>query len=453
MKTLHARLTAVLILAAVAAVWAATIGPAGGPQVGLGRYSTVQLAANCLLWLPALLACYVVLGGQAWKRRTARAGLCLAGVLLAVVLVELPAALGLLDYRTLLFPRLSGGPGPDHLRRDGELVFRHLPYGSNDQVVTEQPGSSPGGGEQVKIECRFDRHGFRNPADLDAAELVLIGDSFVEGFKVPQPQTSAAELRRILPAEVCNLGHDDYGPPQELIVLRRYGLPLSPRVVVWFFFEGNDLLDLEDHRAATTGWQGLLTRGDGMAARGFCLNALKRLDLWMAPLRWRDPGLLRDFSARLLPEIGDGRVVMHFGGYYGWGQAELSPRELELWAKAQDVLEQARSLCREAGVELLLVNIPTKFRVYRDLCVPTDDGRPGCWKLSDLPDRLRQWSAAAGVEYLDLTAALTSAARRGPLVYFADDGHWTRHGHAIAASQVAQVIRRAGWLDADPASP
>ena len=40
---------------------------------------------------------------------------------------------------------------------------------------------------------------------------------------------------------MANLGVAGYGAAQELIVLNRDALPLQPRVVAWFFFEGNDL--------------------------------------------------------------------------------------------------------------------------------------------------------------------------------------------------------------------
>ena len=253
----------------------------------------------------------------------------------------------------------------------------------------------------------------------------------------------------MLQVDVCNLGHDDYGPPQELIVLRRYGLILHPRAVVWFFFEGNDLIDLEDHQNATTAWRGYLTRGNSIAARSFCLNALQRLDLWIDPWRWHDPGLLRTPTARLLPSMGDGQVVMYFGGYYRWGLPDLSPRELALLAKTQDVLQQSQSLCNQQQIEFLVVNVPTKFRVYRDLCMPGKDSKRGRWHLNDLPDRLDQWCAAAGIEYLDLTPALKSAAEEGPLVYFAEDGHWTAHGHAVVADEIAGFLRKAGWLVSD----
>ena len=44
---------------------------------------------------------------------------------------------------------------------------------------------------------------------------------------------------------MINLARGAYGPQQELIVLKRYGLAYEPRFVVWQLFEGNDLVDAE----------------------------------------------------------------------------------------------------------------------------------------------------------------------------------------------------------------
>src|SRR5690606_26811851 len=55
----------------------------------------------------------------------------------------------------------------------------------------------------------------------------------------------ARRVGRTLERSVVNLGRGAYGPTQELIVLRRYGLSYTPDVVVWQLFEGNDLGDAE----------------------------------------------------------------------------------------------------------------------------------------------------------------------------------------------------------------
>ena len=48
-----------------------------------------------------------------------------------------------------------------------------------------------------------------------------------------------------LDTDVVNLGQAAYGLKQELGVLRRFALPLRPRLVLWFLFGGNDLRDVE----------------------------------------------------------------------------------------------------------------------------------------------------------------------------------------------------------------
>ncbi|OHB71204.1 MAG: hypothetical protein A2V70_10960 [Planctomycetes bacterium RBG_13_63_9] len=449
---MYARVTVILIILATAAMWAATIRPADGFAVGIGRYRVEVLAVNVLATYLALLLCYVVLGRRSWKIRAARAVLSLSAILVALLLVELPAALGLVDYREVLYPRLASLEGPDQVQRDPELVFRHPGHGRFEHEVTVQPDDPPApkdapAGRQRKVVYRYDRNGFRNPHDLRQADVILIGDSFVEGFAVAEERTCSAQLARLLDVEVANLGHDDYGPPQELIVLRKFGLPLRPRVVVWFFFEGNDLLDLADFEIALGGWRRWLTRGEGFAARCFCLNALERVDLFLEAFRWRDCGLRRKRSARLLPEIRDDDVTMQFGEHYGFGAAELSPYELGLLPKAQEVLAEAKAVCDRSDVRLLVVCVPTKFRVYRDLCMAPEDSQPEGWHVSDLPDRLARWCRAAGIEYVDLTAALQSAARQGPLVYFVDDGHWSPEGHRVVAEAIAEQIRQSGWLE------
>ena len=94
------------------------------------------------------------------------------------------------------------------------------------------------------VDVAYHRNGFRNDEDLTRADIVAIGDSFVEGAETPRSLTVVGELGRRLGVTVANLGQSGYGPQQELVVLRRYGLPLAPKNVVWFLFGGNDLSDV-----------------------------------------------------------------------------------------------------------------------------------------------------------------------------------------------------------------
>jgi len=94
------------------------------------------------------------------------------------------------------------------------------------------------------VEFQSDEHGFRNPEGLhdEQPRAVVLGDSFARGYCVDKD--IAATLRESL-GSVLNLGVDDAGPLVELAAFREIAAPLRPRLVVWLFFEGNDLQDLE----------------------------------------------------------------------------------------------------------------------------------------------------------------------------------------------------------------
>ena len=94
-----------------------------------------------------------------------------------------------------------------------------------------------------------DEHGFRNPAPWDSltGAVTLIGDSFTQGTCVDDERSIAGHLRRGQ-NRVLNLGVAGIGPLHELAILKEYALQSSPSLVVWLYFEGNDLIDLNDEK-------------------------------------------------------------------------------------------------------------------------------------------------------------------------------------------------------------
>lgn len=93
-----------------------------------------------------------------------------------------------------------------------------------------------------------DRYGFNNPDkewDNKNIDYVLIGDSFVHGACVNRPNDIASRLRKLSKNSVLNLGYGGNGPLLEFATLREY---LNPGVskVLWFYFEGNDNINLKN---------------------------------------------------------------------------------------------------------------------------------------------------------------------------------------------------------------
>ena len=93
-----------------------------------------------------------------------------------------------------------------------------------------------------------DRYGFNNPDkewDSKEIEYLLVGDSFTHGACVNRPHDVASVLRKYSKKNVLNLGQIGNGPLIEYATLREY---LAPNVknVLWLYFEGNDLGNLEN---------------------------------------------------------------------------------------------------------------------------------------------------------------------------------------------------------------
>lgn len=100
------------------------------------------------------------------------------------------------------------------------------------------------------VTYKSDKHGFNNRREAwqsGPIEVGILGDSYAHGMCVPPDRNFAALIRQRYPATL-NLGMAGAGPVLELATLKEYLQPLKPKVVLWFYYEGNDLLDLQKER-------------------------------------------------------------------------------------------------------------------------------------------------------------------------------------------------------------
>ena len=127
---------------------------------------------------------------------------------------------------------------------DGEDI---LPLGgvSNTMTVFCKEG------EKFSI-YKSDRHGFNNPDqewDNEKVLWFLIGDSFVQGSCVQPGDDFASRIRLLTKQSAINLGMSGNGPLIELASLKEYSLEKRPKIVLWFYFERNDLEDLRNEKS------------------------------------------------------------------------------------------------------------------------------------------------------------------------------------------------------------
>ena len=93
---------------------------------------------------------------------------------------------------------------------------------------------------------KSDRYGFNNPDhewDSNQIEYFLLGDSFIHGACVNRNDDIASVLRILSKKSVLNLGYDNNGPLLQYATLREY-YQTNVKKVLWFYYEGNDLINL-----------------------------------------------------------------------------------------------------------------------------------------------------------------------------------------------------------------
>ncbi len=425
--------------------WIALAGTSG-PDVILGRYSLRRFLL-VLAVTYAGVGGYFIFRGGVFRRRRLFAWLTVSAAMALVVgALEVFAVLRLVDYRIVFnTPFVKAWENPRN-RLDPELLHLHAPH---SRYQSEVPGDLVNWfgietDRRYLVDVRYDRNGFRNHEDLEAAAIVLIGDSFVEGSIVPYDEIGSARLAGALQLPVLNLGQIGYGPQQQSAVLRRFGLPAGPRVVVWMLFEGNDLThDFRRYQQTAADWKRSLAREHGWWRRSLTRNSLALLSRWTTTVEI-DRTMAQRRSGQLLPPGSVQQDTM----YFAYELHALIDQDWREMLPALAVIAESRDRAAEAGARFLLVFAPVKFRVYHDLCRFAPETDPARWTVNDLPERIAVWAQERELPFLDLTPALRAAAAGGRLVYFLDDGHWNGEGHAVAAEQIAQWLRMANWLEA-----
>lgn len=287
-----------------------------------------------------------------------------------------------------------------------------------------------------------DRHGFNNPDtvwSLPRVDVALIGDSFTQGWCVPQEYALAGRVRRAIPATV-NLGVSGSGPLNELAVLREYGSALRPRVVAWIYFE-NDLRDLaleaRDEQytryLADSGALGMIDM-----QRQIDLQLRAKIDDRLAKLPAGNGGWWRAFKRSDVGRRLD--AARHFDGWRTLlrtyvpslltnDRASVPCCDVALFRR---VLDEARSEVQAWGGDLLFVFIPAPTRYSRTAIAYV------------YPAELESRQAVVdgvkslGIPVLDVDSIIRR--RPDPDSLWIPGGHMSEAGYAIIARALVNAV-------------
>jgi hypothetical protein len=270
-----------------------------------------------------------------------------------------------------------------------------------------------------------DRHGFNNPDSVwdKPVNVMLIGDSFAQGQCVPPDAQMAARLSAFIPGTVTlGMGHE--GPLLELAALKEFGPMLKPRVVMWLYFQGNDLIqDLPRERASP-----LLMR---YLEPGFSQNLFTRQAEIDAALRARleGPSQERDITRiEAMDTLESIAKLRNLRRALGATRNRPSP-DIPLFAR---ILQEARRTVESGGGTLYFVYLPGWSELMQP--APSDPA---------LRERVLAVAHETGLEIIDLYAPMMSEG--DPSAFFFYPGsHYGPEGQGAVADAILEALEAQG---------
>jgi PAS domain S-box-containing protein len=101
------------------------------------------------------------------------------------------------------------------------------------------------------VSYKSDAHGFNNPDTAiwksAGVDIAALGDSFTQGYCVSPEKSFMGLIRQRYPMTL-NLGIAGDGPLMMLATMREYLDEIKPKILLWFYCEDNDLVDLQVER-------------------------------------------------------------------------------------------------------------------------------------------------------------------------------------------------------------
>lgn len=288
------------------------------------------------------------------------------------------------------------------------------------------------------VTYESDRHGFRNPDaiwDEASLDMAFVGDSFMEGLCVRDGLGLVDRVRERYPRTI-NLGRADTGPLAQLAIIIEYLSDLRPKVVVWGYYEGNDISNLGarmDHavlkRYLEDGFsQGLLANQDQVdrQLKGF---AERRFRNWMdARNRSSTLAFLKLFRLRNLV-LGVGKST---------DEENANAEVLETF---RQIMLKARTAVSGWGGDLYFVYLPSQVR-YREFTQDFSDDGP-------YRDQVKDTIRELDIPMLDLVDVFDERGTTADLWPKADHlespHHYSEQGYKIVAEAIiADLSDRGG---------
>jgi PAS domain S-box-containing protein len=290
-----------------------------------------------------------------------------------------------------------------------------------------------------------DERGFHNPKGIwesSRISIAAVGDSFTQGSCVASDKNFMALIRK-QHTNTLNLGMSGQGPMIMLGALAEYLPVMKPKVVLWFFYEGNDFVDFAKESQAPllrsylegNFKQNLLNRQPNIDealiqyVEQYMKIAMAKKDEKAKKIKekestWFDPGTVGEFLRLSLLRQ---RLGLVYGPALEKPDAWYSQSQLDLF---RSVLLHAKTLVEAWGGKLYFVYLPDRDR------------------YANGQDYHRQSILAVvtgtGIPIIDVHARFQRESDPLTLFPFGRFGHYDEEGNRVVAEEVLRSISLSG---------
>jgi hypothetical protein len=290
------------------------------------------------------------------------------------------------------------------------------------------------------LTYKSDERGFHNPRGIwrsSRIDIAAVGNSFTMGYCVDSDKNFVALIRERYPATL-NAGMAGEGPLYILAVLKEYLRHVKPKLVLWFYWEGNNLAELQEEKKSSLLMrylddnfeQGLIGRQSDLdralgdyTEKELGRRIVQQHNRWdLAVSGWRDSIKLTKLRQKL-------------GLVYGTNAGELHSRDesqnetLDLFQK---ILAKAKRRVGAWGGQIYFVYLPALDRYKYN--------NPRY--LTEQRAQILSYVESLGLPIMDLHPIFQ--AHSDPLSLFPFRGpiHYNAKGHRLVAEKVIEALQR-----------
>lgn len=251
--------------------------------------------------------------------------------------------------------------------------------------------------------------------------VVVLGDSFMEGWGVATDNRMSDRLERTTGLEHLNFGTSgSFGPTQYLMLYTHLARDFEHSALIISILPDNDFLDddLDYCRVMHAG-----------RVRPVFTGA--KPDYTLTIIGTPSAGGSKFLEQFLLQFTYTGNVIKHFKELSRHRQSALStdyagyfdftPAQ---WDRMEHVLQEFRKAAPALPILVLTIPCDTDFKRQVKL------------GYAPLPGKMRELCRSLDIQYLDLMPAIQSAPGGWQTCYLKTDRHWNAQGNAIAAEAV-----------------